>query len=172
MSTLSSIALIAFGAWIAIASWRDIVHQRQDHGHSHFGHTHVHRHAGGIEHRHWHDHHDHDVHPIEETPVQAALHEHEHKTSARTALLLILGSSPMVEGIPVFFAAGRYGAPLLGILALAFGASTILTYVLLCTASARGLERLDLGRFEQYGEVISGSFIALLGLIFLIFPSL
>jgi hypothetical protein len=28
------------------------------------------------------------------------MHEHRHKTSARTALLLILGWSPMVEGHP------------------------------------------------------------------------
>jgi hypothetical protein len=37
-------------------------------------------------------------------------HHHDApKTWSRTALLLILGSSPMVEGIPAFFAAGRYG---------------------------------------------------------------
>jgi nickel/cobalt transporter (NicO) family protein len=29
------------------------------------------------------------------------------------ALLLILGSSPMIEGIPAFFAAGQYGIGLL-----------------------------------------------------------
>jgi hypothetical protein len=34
-------------------------------------------------------------------------HSHTHKTTARTALLLILGSSPMVEGIPAFFVAGK-----------------------------------------------------------------
>ena len=40
-------------------------------------------------------------------------HDHRHKTTARTALLLILGSSPMVEGIPAFFAAGKYGIGLI-----------------------------------------------------------
>jgi nickel/cobalt transporter (NicO) family protein len=57
---------------------------------------------------------------------QTAFAEHEHdpdghdhhdhgavrKPSSRTALLLILGSSPMVEGIPAFFAAGKYGLSL------------------------------------------------------------
>lgn len=41
----------------------------------------------------------------------APLHEHRHKTPARTALLLILGSSPMVEGIPAFFAAANTDSP-------------------------------------------------------------
>lgn len=75
----------------------------------------------------------------------------------------------MVEGIPVFFAASRFGSALLGIMALLFALSTICTYVILCVASASGIQRLDLGRFEQYGEVISGSFIALLGVAFLLF---
>jgi hypothetical protein len=135
VAMLSSLLLIAFGAWIAIGSWRDIT-KHADHVHSNFGHAHA------------------------------------HETSSRTALLLILGSSPMVEGVPAFFAASRYGAGLLGIMALLFGVSTIATYVALCVASASGIQRVNLGRFEQYGEVISGSFIALIGLLFLIFPSL
>jgi hypothetical protein len=35
------------------------------------------------------------------------------KSIGRTLLLLILGSSPMVEGIPAFFAASRYGVALI-----------------------------------------------------------
>lgn len=85
-------------------------------------------------------------------------------------MLLILGSSPMVEGIPAFFAASRYGIGLLAIMAVLFAASTIATYVILCVASASGMQRVNLGRFEEYGEVISGSFIALIGIVFLIWP--
>lgn len=133
VSILSSVALIGFGLWIAIASWREL-----------------------------HD------------PARAHSHHHEdeiREASSRTALLLILGSSPMVEGIPAFFAAGQYGAPLLSVMAVVFALSTIITYVVLCVASASGIQRLDLGRFEQYGEVLSGSFIALLGFIFLLVPA-
>ena len=43
-------------------------------------------------------------------------HTHKHKTTGRTALLLILGSSPMVEGIPAFFAASRYGGALVAVM--------------------------------------------------------
>jgi ABC-type nickel/cobalt efflux system permease component RcnA len=166
MSILSSFALIAFGLWIAITSWRELRAHR--HGHTHFGHAHVHRHAGGLEHAHWHEHHEHDWHAIEGNLALMAVHEHEHSTSSRTALLLILGSSPMVEGIPAFFAAGRYGAGLLGVMAVLFALSTIGTYIVLCLASASGMQRLRLGKFEAYGEVISGSFIALLGAVFLL----
>lgn len=169
-SIVSSVALIGFGLWIALASWREIHHGHHEHGHSHHAHAHVHRHADGLEHRHWHEHHDADYHAIDGNLARALEHEHEHQTSSRTALLLILGSSPMVEGIPVFFAAGRYGAPLLGVMAVLFAASTIVTYVVLCVASAAGIERLNLGRFEEYGEVISGGFIALIGAIFLAWP--
>lgn len=167
---LSSVALIGFGGWIAVGSWREMQHEQTDHAHTHMGHAHLHRHADGLQHRHWHEHHEDDWHAVDGNLALAPAHVHEHRTSSRTALLLILGSSPMVEGIPAFFAASRYGAGLLAIMAVLFAASTIVTYVVLCVASARSMQRLNLGRFEIYGEVISGSFIALLGLLFLVWP--
>jgi hypothetical protein len=82
------------------------------------------------------------------------------------ALLLLLGSSPMVEGIPAFFAAARYGAGLIVLMSVLFAASTIATYVVLSVYSASGLQRIKLGPVERYGEVISGAFIAAIGLAF------
>ncbi len=78
----------------------------------------------------------------------------------------------MVEGIPAFFAAGKYGVGLIVGMALAFGISTIATYVLLCVYSAASLQRVNLGAFEKYGEVASGAFIALVGIVFLFIPVL
>jgi len=134
VSTLSSIALIGFGAWIAIGS---VIEMRSGAGHHH-GHDHEPKRAG----------------------------------SNRTALLLILGSSPMIEGIPAFFAASKYGFAQIVYMSIAFAISTIVTYVVLCVYSSKGLQQLRLGRFEQYGEVLSGSLIALVGVVFLIFPIL
>ena len=57
-------------------------------------------------------------------------------------------------------------------MSVAFGLSTIATYVALCVYSTASLQRVKLGSFEQYGEVISGTFIAAVGLVFLIFPLL
>jgi len=136
-------------------------------------HVHAHRHGRGPVHRHWHDHTPASSHPITaEIETAPPAHHHRHKTTARTTLLLILGSSPMVEGIPAFFAAGKYGIGLIMVMAVVFAISTIATYVLLCVYSTAGLQRVRLGAFERYGEVLSGGFIALVGLAFWIWPVL
>lgn len=207
VDTVSSLALIAFGGWIAVSAWRELqMHgghgHHHDHGHDHHHdhghhhendaapaadplyaplrgetalvrHAHLHRHGRGAPHAHFHDHAAATAHGL--TAALAAeppIHFHRHKTSARTALLLILGSSPMIEGIPAFFAAGKYGAGLIAVMAAAFALSTIVTYVLLCVASTAGLQRLRLGAAERYGEVLSGTFIAAIGLVFWIWPVL
>src|SRR4029077_18173081 len=158
---LVSGAMISFGAWTAIAALRE--------QHSQLGHSHIHRHADGLEHSHWHDH---DVSEAHEASlvshVAPPLHTHEHSTSSRTALLLILGSSPMVEGIPAFFAAARYGAPLLAVMSVVFAVSTIGTYVALSVGSVVSLKNLTFGPLERYGEVLSGVVIAMLGIVFAI----
>jgi len=225
IDSISSIALVGFGLWFAVISWREI-HSAEGHGHGqshghghshshdfshldheHSGHTHehgTHTHGdAGVEvdklyapmklrdqvatthihahkhgdaspaHRHWHDHSEASNHSLSPT-LEAAppLHKHAHKTTARTALFLILGSSPMVEGIPAFFAAGKFGVGLIVLMAIVFGLSTIVTYVLLCVYSTAGLQRVKLGSIERYGEVLSGAFIALVGVAFWLFPIL
>jgi hypothetical protein len=57
-------------------------------------------------------------------------------------------------------------------MALVFAIATIATYVVLCTSSVAGLRRVNLGPLERYGEVLSGAFIALVGLVFLVVPVL
>lgn len=136
-------------------------------------HVHVHRHGNGPPHVHLHDHDAATVHEISpDTELVPPLHAHKHKTTARTALLIILGSSPMVEGIPAFFAAAKYGVGLIAAMAAVFALSTIATYMLLCVYSTAGLQRLRLGTFERYGEVLSGAFIALVGVVFYLWPVL
>ena len=136
-------------------------------------HVHVHRHRRGSPHAHWHDHTPLSLHPITaEILASPPEHDHLHKTTARMALLLILGSSPMVEGIPAFFAAAKYGVALIAVMAVVFAFSTILTYVLLCVYSTAGLQRVRLGALERYGEVLSGAFIALVGVAFWLWPVL
>jgi hypothetical protein len=106
---------------------------------------------------------------IDEEPP---LHAHRHKTTGRTALLLILGSSPMVEGIPAFFAASRYGVGQLAAMATLFAVSTTATYVALCVSSLVGVARLRHRTLERHGEVLSGAFISLLGIVFGLWPVL
>jgi hypothetical protein len=126
VSVLSGVALIGFGAWIAIGAWRELR-----------------------------AHHD--------------CHDHERDSmGTRTSLMLILGSSPMLEGIPAFFAAAKFGPGLIALMSLCFAVSTIATYVALCTLSGAALERLHLGPLERYGEVLSGAVIAIVGIIFIL----
>jgi hypothetical protein len=131
-------------------------------------HRHLHRHGRGAPHAHWHDHPPATAHVAAAItlPLDAPLHEHVHRVSGRAALLLILGSSPMVEGIPAFFTAERYGPTLIAVMAAVFALATIATYVAMCVISAAGLQRLDLGPVERYGEVIGGIVIAAVGLVF------
>ena len=136
-------------------------------------HIHIHRHGNGAPHLHWHDHAPATAHPILAGFATAPpLHVHRHRTTARTALLLVLGTSPMVEGIPVFFAAAQYGAVLLALMAAVFALGTSATYVALCVASSAGAQRLRLGAVERYGEVLSGVVIALVGVMFGLWPAL
>ena len=76
----------------------------------------------------------------------------------------------MVEGIPAFFAAGKYGVGVIIAMSVVFALSAIVTYVVLCVTSAAGLQRVNLGAFERYREVLSGAFIALVGVAFWLWP--
>src|SRR5262249_31718009 len=51
-------------------------------------------------------------------------------------------------------------------MSLVFAGGTIATYVTLSVAALLGLGRVGMGRFERYSEVLSGGFIALVGLVF------
>jgi ABC-type nickel/cobalt efflux system permease component RcnA len=103
-----------------------------------------------------------------------AHHDHEHggephspaqhdTAGSRTALVLIVGSSPMIEGIPAFLAASTYGFTLLAVMAVVFALATIITYVVTCVTGVVGLRRTSLGPLERYGELISGALVALVG---------
>lgn len=88
---------------------------------------------------------------------------------AQTALLLVIGSSPMVEGIPLFLAAFRYGSAVLGTMAIVFAAATIGTYVATCVAGVASFRRgAFLGKLEPYGELVSGVLVALVGVYVLL----
>lgn len=162
VSLASAIALIAFGLWIAYGGWKETREHAHDHGDAHLWHAHLHAHEGGLQHVHWHEHHTEDWHSLESDA--AVMHSHEHSASGRTALLLVLGSSPMVEGIPAFLGASTKGPMLLAVMAVVFALSTIVTYVSMCVAGVRGLQRRSLGPLEHYGEVLSGLFVAAVGI--------
>jgi ABC-type nickel/cobalt efflux system permease component RcnA len=161
VNVVAAAALIAFGLWIAYGGWREA---RSAGDHAHAAHAHLHRHGDGTEHVHLHEHHD-----LHVTPSGAAvMHEHAHAIAGRTALVLILGSSPMFEGLPAFLAASTHGAGLVATMAVVFAISTMLTYVITSVAGIAGLQRVSLGPIERYGEMLSGLVVALVGVYSLV----
>ena len=50
--------------------------------------------------------------------------------------------------------------------------SIVATYVILCEGSVASLQRVSLGPIERYGEVLSGAFIALIGVALWLGPLL
>ncbi len=133
VDTVSTIALIGFGLWVALSSWHE---QHREHEHSHDCRT-----AG------------------------------RDGRKSRTALLLILGSSPMVEAIPAFFAARKFGMGLIAAMSGVFAATTIATYITICVASLAGLDRFRPAALERYGEVLSGVIIVAVGVAFWTWPA-
>jgi hypothetical protein len=85
---------------------------------------------------------------------------------ARTALMLILGSSPSIEVVPTFLAAAPLGIVAFIALSLAFSVTTIGTYVVTCVLSVAGLEQFRYAAVERYGEVVSGALVIIIGVVF------
>jgi hypothetical protein len=85
---------------------------------------------------------------------------------ARTALMLILGSSPSIEVVPTFLAAAPLGIVAFIALSLVFSITTIGTYVVTCVLSVAGLEQFRYAAVERYGEVISGVLVSVIGVVF------
>lgn len=172
LNVVSGLALIGFGLWIGISALFELAAERRE-ASPLLHHRHAHAHAGGLVHSHVHGHDAATAHDVEpDVDAHPPMHEHEHPTSRRTALLLVLGSSPMVEGIPAFFAAARYGLGLIVLMSVVFAAATIVTYAVLCAYSAERLAGISVGPLERYGEALSGGVIALIGLVFLAWPLL
>ncbi len=169
LDTYASLGLIAFGGWFAINAWRNVRHSRS-------GDPHPHEPQDGEES---------DVSPhapfceqgegtrLDRTASGEKIappNGQRNKMPSRMALLLLLGSSPMVEGIPIFFAAGKLGAGTVALLSAVFAISTIATYIVLCTVSSTTFKRVAFGPLERYGEVLSGLIIVLAGTVFWFLP--
>ena len=160
VDVVTAVALLVFGGWVALGGWREL--RAGSTNPAALEHAHLHAHNDGTQHVHWHVHEPADIHEIDPSGA-AVLHFHSHAQSGRTALLLVLGSSPMIEGLPAFAAAASFGGALLAVMAVAFALSTIATYVGVTSAALAGIQRRSLGRFERYGEILSGLVIVAVG---------
>jgi len=127
--------------------------------------NHLHEHAHGTTaHRHEHLHH--------ECGKHAQSHEdHEHgkpKTDLRDkragwGLVAILGLTPCIALLPLTFAAVKYGTTAIILVNINFALATIGTIVLFTWLGVMGLSWIKLEFFDEYGDIIAGLIIGLVG---------
>lgn len=105
----------------------------------------------------------------------APLHGHGHLLSALTRgrvsgrmLVLVIGISPCVLLQPILFAAAASGSAAVAASIAGFSICTVTTMLAVTWIAGRGLDRLRLGFFTRYGDLLSGLVIAGLGLVVLL----
>jgi ABC-type nickel/cobalt efflux system permease component RcnA len=124
-------------------------HMHPEHSHAHEGHHH--------------DHHDHGLdHAYED-------HEHHRKKPnlkdkrAGWGLVIILSLTPCIALLPLTFAAVKYGTMAVILVNISFTVGTVLTIMLFTWLGLKGLSWIKFEFFEDYGDIIAGVIIGLLG---------
>jgi ABC-type nickel/cobalt efflux system permease component RcnA len=128
------------------------------------------------EHRHYHDDllHEH-KHKHRVKGIDGFVHDHGGEGSAQDpsdlkdkragwGLVAILGLTPCIALLPLTFAAVKYGTMAVILVNISFTIGTLGTIILFTWLGYMGLSWIKLDFFEQYGDVIAGAIIGLLGL--------
>jgi len=151
-----------------------------DHAHAHGEVTHDHKHQHFIrgldghlqgENDNEHDHHSHEEH----NGHAHQHHSHSHHDPGAPAdtlrdkragwgLVAILGLTPCIALLPLTFAAVKYGTMAVMLVNIMFAAATIGTIILFTWLGLLGLSWIKLEFFDEYGDIIAGVIIGLLGL--------
>ncbi len=85
-------------------------------------------------------------------------------TRAGWGLVIILALTPCIALLPLTFAAVRYGIPAVILVNVSFTVGTVVTIMLFTWLGLKGLSWIKLEFFDEYGDIIAGVTIALLGL--------
>ena len=100
----------------------------------------------------------------------AHLHAHGHllsrlsgRRASAWALVAIIGISPCVLLQPILFASAAEGTGVALAAAAGFAFGTIATMLVVAAVARRGLERITLGFFTRWGDLLSGLVIAAVG---------
>jgi len=144
-------------------------HRHDDHGDAHLEHSHTHNHG------HTHDHHNH-THSQHEHEHTHSIHRHTHEhhdhgkqkvdlkdKRAGWGLVAILGLTPCIALLPLTFAAVKYGTMAIILVNVSFAVATIGTIMLFAWLGLKGLSWIKLEFFDEYGDIIAGIIIGLLG---------
>jgi ABC-type nickel/cobalt efflux system permease component RcnA len=131
------------------------------HPHSHFGNTHTHEHIHEVKGK-----------PI--SPHRHGNHEHTHgidlkDKKAGWGLVAILGLTPCIALLPMTFAAVKYGTTAIILVNINFALATIGTILLFTWLGYLGLSWVKLEFFDEYGDIIAGVIIGLVGVLTRVF---
>jgi hypothetical protein len=149
-------------------------HEEED-GHIHSGHSHAHGEHDDDHDDHGHPHkshgHDHEEHEHDHghRPAHKG-HEHDHKKTnlkdkrAGWGLVIILALTPCIALLPLTFAAVKYGTMAVILVNISFTVGTVFTIMLFTWLGLKGLSWIKFEFFEEYGDIIAGVIIGLLGI--------
>jgi len=135
----------------------------EEHEHSHGSHSHAHDKDA-------HDHDDHDEHGHKHGHSQKG-HEHGQRNGkadlkgkrAGWGLVIILALTPCIALLPLTFAAVKYGTMAVILVNVSFTIGTVLTIMLFTWLGLKGLSWIKLEFFDEYGDILAGVIIGLLG---------
>lgn len=184
LENATPLLLIIFG--FGYAAYAYYKHHKGSHGHSHGlpfinrllgvnlhnDETAHHSHIQGIvyTHEHYHEikgqtapshtHGDHHPHP----------HRLELKNKrAGLGLVAILGLTPCISLLPMTFASFKYGTLAIILVNACFAMATVGTILMFTWLGYLGLSRIKLDFFDEYGDIIAGVIIGLLGVVTKVF---
>ena len=134
----------------------------KEHGHTHDTQSHSHQGHSQSDHVNTHDNHDdghvHDHH--QNSKPKANL----RNKKAGWGLVIILGLTPCIALLPLTFAAVKYGTMAIIMVNVMFAVATVGTILLFTWLGLMGLSWIKLEFFDEYGDVITGVIIGLVGL--------
>jgi nickel/cobalt exporter len=85
------------------------------------------------------------------------------------SLVLVIGASPCALAFPILLAsAASLGVGGVVLVAVGFGAATMLTTVIVTLAGSLSVRRLDFPFLTRYGDLISGVLISIVGAVLLV----
>jgi hypothetical protein len=136
----------------------------EEHEHSHGSHSHAHDKDA-------HDHDDHDEHGHKHGHSQKG-HEHGQGNGkadlkdkrAGWGLVGILGLTPCIALLPLTFAAVKYGTTAVILVNISFAVATVGTIIIFTWLGLKGLSWIKLEFFDEYGDILAGVIIGLLGI--------
>jgi sulfite exporter TauE/SafE len=127
-------------------------------------HTHEHAHGDGHLHRHVHVHSHRDGHAhVHVDPARAA-------SITPWALFVVFVLGPCEPLIPILmYPAAKHSALGVGLVVVAFGATTILTMVSVVCLALLGIDRLPMAAAERYAHALAGAALSIcgMGIVFL-----